>query len=188
MVIASLYSDSRSNKSQDRVSQPVQQETSPSDSDICSECSTSDSDIPDEEQAGNSTSAPADAITAHNDSCARRQPTLVQHAAAATIQRRFRQHMHSTRPDCMRNMQCFQDQVTSSVSHRTEFVLEADSVTQQHEAASYIQAWWRRCSSKTLHLTAPLTPTCSSSNMQTSCGSMHNSSLDSASNSSHSGV
>ena len=172
---------------QGRAPQPVQQETSPTDSDICSQCSTSDSDIPDEEQAGGSTSAVANETNLHSSSCVRRQPTLVQHAAAATIQRRFRQHLRSRLPDRIGIKQCCPDQIISSTNNTAKDAEEADT-RKQHNAASYIQAWWRNWSSKGLQLAAPLTPPCSSSNMPTSCSSIQSSRPDSAASSSQSGV
>lgn len=170
---------------QGRVPQPVQQEVSASDSDICSECSTSDSDIPDETEAGNATSAAACATTAQSESCARRQPTLVQHAAAATIQRRFRQQLHTRRQDCNRDMQPCPGQNNWSTSGPIKVTAEAPP-QQQHEAASCIQAWWRRQSTITrVQMAAPSTPPCS--NMQATCTSKHSSRPDSASSSSQTG-
>lgn len=172
------------NKSQGRPPQPLQQEPSPTDSDICSQCSTSDSDIPDEEQEGGSKNAAVNEIGVHTNSCVRRwQPTLVQHAAATTIQRCFRHHLRR-HPDRIRTLP---DQIMSSTNQTAKIVEEAD-LQKQHDAASYIQAWWRLCSSKRLQLAAPLTPPCSSSNLQTSCNSMHSSRPGSASTSSQSGL
>lgn len=180
-----LHLASRSEVLQGHVSQPVPQEASASDSDICSECSTSDSDIPDEKEAGNATSPAACGTNGQSDSCARRQPTLVQHAAAATIQRRFRQQLHTRRQDCNRDMQPCPGWKTWSTSGPVKFIAEA-SAQQQHQAASRIQAWWRRQSTITrVQMAAPSTPPCS--NMQASSASKHSSRPDSASSSSQTG-
>lgn len=165
----------------------MQQETSTTDSDIGSQCSTSDSDVPDEEQAGGSKNAAVREVSVHTTSCARWHPTLVQHAAATTIQRRFRRHLRSRRPDRIGTLQCCPDQILFLMNHTAEVVEEAD-IQKQHDAASYIQAWWRLCSSKRSQLAAPLTPPCSRSNLQTSCDSMHSSRPGSASSSGQSGV
>ena len=171
--------------SQGHAPQPVQQEASSSDSDICSECSTLDSDISDNREVGTSKSAAANGTTAHTDSFARRQPTLVQHAAAATIQRRFRQQLHTRRQGCTRNMQPRPDQNQISINSTVKTLAEAHT-QQQHEAASCIQAWWRRqCAIRRVQMAAPPTPPCS--NMQTGCNSMHSSRPDSASSISQSG-
>lgn len=163
----------------------MQQEASASDSDICSECSTSDSDIPDEKEAGNAKSAAACETNVQSDSSARRQPTLVQHAAAATIQRRFRQQLRTRQQDCNRNMQPCSGQNSWSTSSPVKVIAEAPT-QQQHEAASCIQAWWRRQSTITrVQMAAPSTPPCS--NMQISFTSKHSSRPDSASSSSQTG-
>ena len=174
-----------SDLSQGYVPQPVQQEASASDSDICSECSTSASDILDNQEAATSKSAAANGTAAHGDSFARRQPTLVQHAAAATIQRRFRQQLHNKRQNCDRNMQPCPDRSQCSTNSTVSTLAEGHG-QQHHEAASCIQAWWRRqCTIRTLQMAAPPTPPCS--NKQTGCNSMHSSRPESASSSSQSG-
>ena len=162
-----------SDTSQGHAPQPVQQEASASDSDICSECSTSDSDIPDNQEAETSQSAAANGATAHSESFTKRQPTLVQHAAAATIQRRFRQQLHTKRQDCNRNTQPCSDQNQCSTNSTMNILAEAQG-QQQHEAASCIQAWWRsQRTFRRLQMAAPPTPPCS--NVQTGCNSMHSS-------------
>lgn len=163
----------------------MQQEASASDSDICSECSTSDSDILDNQEAATSKSAAANGKPAHGDSSARRQPTLVQHAAAGTIQRRFRQQLHTKRQNCYRNMQPCPDRNQCATISTVNTLAEAHG-QQHHEAASCIQAWWRcQCTIRTVQMTAPPTPPCS--NMQTGCNSMHSSRPESASSISQSG-
>ena len=170
---------------QDYAPQPVQQDASASDSDICSECSTSDSDIPDSQEADTCKSAAANAATAHGESFARRRPTLGQHAAAASIQRRFRQQLHTKRQNCNRNMQPCSDRNQCSTSNTDKAFVEAHC-QQQHEAATCIQAWWRRwCSIRRVQSAAPPTPPCSS--VQTGCNSMQSSRPGSASSLSQSG-
>ncbi|DBA67960.1 TPA: hypothetical protein ACH3X2_014000 [Trebouxia sp. C0005] len=79
------------------VRQPAQQEDTATDSDICSSRSSADSELSDsdieEPSVVVATGTKADQIGSPTYPALLRRPTLVQHAAAATIQRRFRQHI-----------------------------------------------------------------------------------------------
>ena len=156
--------------------QQLQQEDSTSDSDICNNGSSEDSDIPDEHI--DDQCAPTSFSTA-SLTIPLRRPTLVQHAAAATIQRRFRQHIHfPSKQDITQT--CRQSLESSNGLRRLAF--QDHDKQQQHRAALCIQIWWRHCMAWRRQM-AVLTPPCSSDKAQ-----MQNSRPDSTASSNLSGM
>lgn len=148
----------------------MQPESSLSDSDICSECSTSDSDIPEQEFRRSSQTVDSCAEGGTGAAVAWRRPTLVQQAAAATIQRHFRQYVHRKFISNVKGVHS----IDCSAKSPTNSPVTAEA-QQKHQAAACIQACWRQHVVKKAHMAAPLTPPCSNSHMHSSCSSLRSS-------------
>ncbi len=103
------------------------------------------------------TGTEADQIASPTYPALLRRPTLVQHAAAATIQRSFRQHI------AVRSMQGSVQRcrpLLEAIAKSPHYCLHSSvspmSDEQQHKAASCIQSRWRQRMAERRHV--PLTP------------------------------
>jgi len=86
-----------------------------------------------------------------------RRPTLVQHAAAATIQRSFRQHIAvRSQQGGVQRCRPFLEATAKSPHYCFHSSVSPTSDEQQHKAASCIQSWWRQRMAQRRHV--PLTP------------------------------
>lgn len=86
-----------------------------------------------------------------------RRPTLVQHAAAATIQRSFRQHIAIRSKQG--SVQCCRpllEATTKSLHYCLHSSMSPTIDEQRHKAASCVQSWWRQRMAERRHV--PLTP------------------------------
>ena len=154
----------------------MQIEDSASDSDICSECSTSDSDIPDIEVGRSPQAVVSCAKGGAGAAVALRRPTLVQQAAAATIQQHYRRYGHRKLISKSQGVLHNGHSAKSPVKAPVTAVAQAEAQAQhKHQAANCIQACWRQHVVRKALMAAPLTPPCSNSHMQSSCSSLHSS-------------
>ena len=158
---------------------PVQQAASTSDSDIDSDCSTSDSGIAEVCDHDNLQHAAAGAKACNEGVFVGQRPTLVQQAAASTIQRHVRQHLSRQATSSSENLH--HTNAVFAKQHGATRAAHAKTPTKKmHEAAACIQAWWRRRLIRGSQMPAPLTPPGSKHHMQTSCSSSCSSRPDSA--------
>ena len=137
-----------------------QQVSSSSDSDIGADDSSEDSDIASHHNEHiASASLENEQVLPHSfaaQASVTRRPTLVQQAAAAAIQRSFRQYLSKTgRQDIVQQCSKVAAQLTAAKG------LQSSVLSQHHQqrqkAACHIQACWRRFVARR-SLAAPLTP------------------------------
>ena len=168
------------------VQQPVQSEDSATDSDICSNDSSADSDIADSDIAEVSgvvaTVAKPDQTVSPRPPATLRRSTLVQHAAAATIQRRFRQQITAKHIGAGQQPYRVPSDLTPAGSRQSLHELNNHK---QQKAASCIQKWWRLHMKQQRHV--PWTPPSTNNQPTMRCSSMQSSRPDSAASSSLSG-
>ena len=116
----------------------------------------SDSDI-EEPSVVVATVTKADQIASPTYPALLRRPTLVQHAAAATIQRSFRQHIAvRSKQGSMQRCRPLLEATAKSLPHCLHTSVSPTSDEQQHKAASCIQSRWRQRMAERRHV--PLTP------------------------------
>ena len=141
--------------------QPAQQEDSATDSDICSNCSSADSELSDtdieEPSVVVATGTKAYQLASPTYPALLRRPTLVQHAAAATIQRSFRQHIAvRSNQGTVQRCRPLLEATAKSLHYCLHSSVSPTSDEQQYKAASCIQSWWRQRMAERRHV--PLTP------------------------------
>lgn len=168
------------------VQQPVQAEHSTTDSDICSNDSTADSDLVDSDSDELSgvvaIVAKPDQTVSPRPPALLRRSTLVQHAAAATIQRSFRQKIATTHLGAGQQPYRVPSDLTPAGSRQSLHELNNHK---QQKAASCIQKWWRLRMKQQRHV--PWTPPSTNNQPTMRCSSMQSSRPDSAASSSLSG-
>jgi len=102
------------------------------------------------------TGTKADQIASPTYPALLRRPTLVQHAAAATIQRSFRQHTVRSKQGSVQRCRPLLEATAKSLHYCLHSSVSPTSDEQQHKAASCIQSWWRQRMAERRHV--PLTP------------------------------
>ena len=161
------------------MQQPVQSEDSATDSDICSNDSSADSDLADsdiDELSGVvATVVKPDQTISPRPPATLRRSTLVQHAAAATIQRRFRQQIAAKHSGAGLQLYTIPPECAPARSHQSSLGLNDHK---QQKAASCIQKWWRLHTKQQRHV--PWTPPSMHNHPKTTCSSMQSSRPDSA--------